>query len=195
MSPILTGVIASGISGNLSTNSYESIATITVGSATGSITFSSIPSTYTHLQIRCISQIGSGNGNQVMSWNFNGDTTISNYRTHYLSGIGNTSVSSGDYSTLGNILGAQTASPSGYSTSIFGVAIIDILDYANTNKYKVTRALTGFDTNNASSSPGSLWYSSGLWRSTSAINSITIKDYASSLNLNQYSSFALYGVK
>ena len=194
MSPIL-GIYASQMSGHLvAPGSYASIATVTVGSGgASSITFSSIPSTYTHLQIRCISQLGSGNGNEVMSWNFNGDTTGGNYRTHYLTGGGG-GTAAGYYSTLGNILGAQTASPAGYSTSIFGVAIIDILDYANTNKYKVTRALTGFDTNNASSSSGNVWYSSGLWQSTSAINSITIKDYASTLNLNQYSSFALYGV-
>jgi hypothetical protein len=51
MTPML-GIMASQISGHLVTNSYESIQTVTVSTATPSITFSSIPATYKHLQIR-----------------------------------------------------------------------------------------------------------------------------------------------
>ena len=61
MVSIYPGVVASGISGHLftPTGRYESIQTATVDSAgTASITFSSIPSTYTHLQIRGIAKIG-----------------------------------------------------------------------------------------------------------------------------------------
>jgi hypothetical protein len=50
--PIL-GIIASAITGNLVTTSYESIETVTVGSGgSATVTFSSIPATYTHLQIK-----------------------------------------------------------------------------------------------------------------------------------------------
>ena len=70
---------------------------------------------------------------------------------------------------------------------IFGTFIVDILDYANTNKYKTMRALDGFDANG--SGYAVLW--SGNWRSTSAVSTITITGGT----FAQYSSFALYGIK
>jgi hypothetical protein len=65
---------------------------------------------------------------------------------------------------------------------------MDILDYANTNKFKTTRTLEGYDANGS----GNVSLTSGLWQSTSAINSITITAVGT---FNQYSQFALYGVK
>jgi hypothetical protein len=67
---------------------------------------------------------------------------------------------------------------------------MDIVDYTNTNKYKTSRAFAGFDANGS----GMLAVTSGLWMSTTAINSITFTSDASG-NFAQYSSFALYGVK
>ena len=74
--------------------------------------------------------------------------------------------------------------------STFGAVVIDILDYANTNKYKTIRSLSGTDYNNTS---GAVGLFSGSWRNTNAIT--TIKITASSANLAQYSQFALYGIK
>jgi hypothetical protein len=71
----------------------------------------------------------------------------------------------------------------------FGVFIMDILDYANTNKLKTTRVLHGQDDN----SNGETGLSSGLWFNTNAITSITI--YAAVTNVLEYSHFALYGIK
>jgi hypothetical protein len=68
---------------------------------------------------------------------------------------------------------------------------MDILDYANTNKYKTVRTLSGYDLNNATY--GALRSYSGLWMNTNAITSI--KFYADGVNLAQYSQFALYGIK
>ena len=52
--PIL-GIIASSISGNLDANDFESIATVSVGSGgAANVEFTSIPATFTHLQIRAI---------------------------------------------------------------------------------------------------------------------------------------------
>jgi len=70
-------------------------------------------------------------------------------------------------------------------------SVIDILDYANANKYKTIRSLSGTDYNNSN---GRLFYSSGNWRSTSAVTTITLTN-DSGTNFTQYSSFALYGVK
>ena len=51
--PIL-GIIASSQQGGISSTAYESIATVTLGSAASTINFSSIPSRYQHLQLRFI---------------------------------------------------------------------------------------------------------------------------------------------
>jgi hypothetical protein len=160
------------------TNSYESIQTVTVGSGgAASITFSSIPSTYKHLQIRGILK-----ETVAQNWttvNFNGDTTGSNYRAHQLNGNGS-SVSASD-----TTLGLQYI----VGTSEFGSYITDILDYANTSKYKTARNLGGVDQNGS----GQLALSSALWMNTNAINQITIN--ASSGVFVQYSTLALYGIK
>jgi hypothetical protein len=66
--------------------------------------------------------------------------------------------------------------------------ICDVLDYANTNKFKTLRSLTGNDRNGS----GSIWLDSGLWRSTSAITSIK---FTTGTAFAQYSQFALYGIK
>ena len=82
------------------------------------------------------------------------------------------------------------------NSNVFAVSVIDILDYANTNKFKTVRALTGDDNNN-STNYGYISLSSSLWRSTSAITSLTFDQESSSSTTNfvQYSSFALYGIK
>ena len=188
MSPIL-GIYASQISGHLFTfpaSSYESIQTVNVGSGgASSVSFTSIPSTYTHLQIRAIAR-GSAATNEIWA-QFNSDTAA-NYSTHQVYGSGAAAGASGtastSYAKVGELSGTNA------SASIFGVSVIDILDYANTNKYKTTRALTGTDING---SGGYIVFASGNWRSTSAISSITL--YYNTYSFNQYSSFALYGIK
>ena len=69
--------------------------------------------------------------------------------------------------------------------------VIDILDYANVNKYKTTRTLGGAELNQASSE---IVFQSGLWRSTNAITSIGFTE-ATGSNFEQYTQFALYGIK
>ena len=181
MSPIL-GIYASQISGHLSTNNFSSIATVTVGSGgASSITFSSIPSTYTHLQIRGISQ---NSGTATNAIQFNGDTA-SNYNSHYLYGDGSSAASG----YLSSTYGYGFLSSFSTATNVFGGAVIDVLDYANTNKYKTYRSLTGADLNGS----GNMEFLSGAWRNTTAVTSITLA--ATTGNFSQYSSFALYGIK
>ena len=181
--PIL-GVIDSGKSGHLAApNSYASIGTVTVGSGgASSITFSSIPSTYTHLQIRVMALSAANFHNTVVQ--FNGDTGA-NYTLHQL--VGNGSAASA-YGTNGQ--NNFTLGQLGTSTYP-GVEIMDILDYANTNKYKTVRDLSGTDTNGTGQTL--IILRSGVWINTNAVTSITLFDEGSSYN--QYSSFALYGVK
>lgn len=186
MSPIL-GIMASAQQGS-SLNSYESIATVTVGSGGATdVTFSSIPSTYKHLQIRVMAKNSytSANGVYNMYTVLNADTG-SNYARHLLQGDGSsvTAVASTTQTK------AYTGLFASGSTTSFAVAVIDILDYANTNKYKTIRSLTGADFNGS----GEVWFQSSLWQNTNAINSIKFTS-ESGYNVGQYSSFALYGIK
>ena len=176
-------------------NSYESIATVTVGSGGSStITFSSIPSTYKHLQVRGISRSNrSASFANVANFQFNSDTTKANYWSYHALGADGSTVSAfsaAEQNTAG-VWGALSLSNNGLANT-FAVFVTDILDYQNTNKYKVTRCLQGLDDNGGGW--GDIKIVSGLWKSTSAISSITIVDNTTN-NFMQYSSFALYGIK
>jgi hypothetical protein len=177
--PIL-GIIASAITGNLVTNSYESIETVTVSTPVSSITFSSIPATYTHLQIR---GFGRSTADTQLDTTFNSDTGA-NYSHHSLLGYGSGTEASSGANASKVIMEAMTN-----TASVFAGYIIDILDYANTNKYKTTRNLAGYDSNGA----GRVSLNSGNWRNTNAITSITLT--ARSTTFAEYSQFALYGIK
>ena len=195
MSPIL-GIYASQISGHLfaPSGAYDSIATTTVGAGgAASITLSSIPSTYTHLQLRIFAQSSRATyaiDNGYIQ--FNGDTA-SNYAYHNINGDG-ASASVAASTSQTSIQPGDRVIGTSVSPGTWGSLVIDILDYANTSKYKTTRALSGCDTNGVVAGfAGMVNLASGLWQSTSAINSI--KFAAVNGNLNQYTSVALYGIK
>ena len=166
---------------------YEAIATTTVASGgAASVTFSSIPSTYTHLQIRYIARGASNLAGVTITIN---SDTATNYASHGLGGNGSITFASGTATQSSPLLGYQT--PSASISNVFAAGIADILDYANTNKYKTIRTLSGTDDNGTTSYLGTL---SSLWQSTSVISTITLTgQFASSFA--QYSSFALYGIK
>ena len=187
MSPIL-GIWASQNYSRYSiTGSYESIATVTVGGGgSATITFSSIPSTYSHLQIRVLSRKSSAGGGDGMFIRFNSDSA-GNYALHQLDADGS-SVSAYGAASQTQINSTATATSS-QSANVFGAQIWDILDYANTNKYKTLRAMNGFDNNGS----GKIRYGSGLWMNTNAITQIDITGNGD--NFAQYSSFALFGIK
>lgn len=185
--PIL-GIIASSITGNLVTNSYESIATVTVGAGgSSSISFSSIPSTYKHLQIRVIERAVNNVGGDDPYIRLNNDSG-NNYAWHRLTGNG-TAASAGAASTQPQIRYGNNTADASFGANIFSAAVIDVLDYANTNKYKTLRTLVGADNNGS----GHLGLQSGLWQSTTAVNRIDLFPFSG--NWAQYSHFALYGIK
>ena len=165
---------------------YDSIATTTVGAGgASSITFSSIPSSYTHLQIRFMARRTTSSAADT-TIRFNSDSGA-NYKSHYIIGDG-ASVSAGSPGATTSILNWYTTG-SDATSGVFGIDILDILDYSNTNKYKTTRTLSGFDNNGS----GNVVFSSGLYLSTNAISNITL--IPNSGNFVEYSSFALYGIK
>jgi hypothetical protein len=190
MSPILTGVIASGISGNLTPlwspeGGYDALASVSLSTATASITFSGIPTGYKHLQIRGLSN-NTVSSSAFIYAAFNTDTST-NYNWHQLSGDGSAASASNSASFPGAVINNMGLGTN--NTAIFGAAIIDILDYTSTTKNKTVRSLSGFDGNGS----GVVCINSNLWRNTTAITSITMT-YAGG-NFAQHSQFALYGVK
>lgn len=172
---------------------YESIATVSVGvGGTSSVTFSSIPSTYKHLQIRALqrdTQTTSQINSLYITFNGIGGTS---YSWHRMEGFGSGTPTSGGATSQGNIW-IGPSSTNGYNANIFTAHIIDILDYANTNKYKTVRHLGGFDTNGTGTEPGDVALTSGLFMDTTAISSITISK--SGQNQTESSHFALYGIR
>lgn len=182
MSPIL-GIFAS--QGRVGSTAYESIQTVTVGAGgASSISFTSIPSTFKHLQIRGITRASSGNAYTKLRFN-NDSSNV--YTYHSLFGSGTSALT--DVALSQNGASAVTVAAGSLASNIFSGAIIDILDYTNTNKNTTIRDLSGFDSNGG----GQVVFGSGLWINTSAITQIDLLISASTYA--QYSSFALYGIK
>ena len=188
---ILPGILSSQISGHLysySTDFYQiATATVTSGGST-TVTFSGIPSTYKHLQVRIAAASNRATyGTDSIYFKINNDAGI-NYSFHQLGTDGASAYSLGISSVA-----SMYWDVIGTTQSAFGGGVVDILDYANTNKYKTFRSLMGNDNNGTiSGSGGAVALASGSWRSTAAIDTITLSPvYGTSFN--QYSTFALYG--
>lgn len=186
MTPISLGIFASANQSAAAT-SFESIATATGTGSSGTITFSSIPGTYQHLQIRAIGRTSSAGTDNDIYLQFNGITTTT-YDRHFLRGNG-TAASAGGAATVDKIAVGSFAG-GGAAANIIGAMIIDIHDYASTTKNKTVRAITGEDQNSVD---GNIYLYSGLWRNTSAVTSITLT--IPSFNFTTASTFALYGIK
>lgn len=171
-----------------SVGAFESIASATGTGSSGTITFSSIPSTYKHLQIRWNARIDTNVTTQNLRMQVNADTG-SNYAIHWLYGDGSTADVTGSASATFMHILAGTAGASA-TANIMGVGILDILDYSSTTKNKTVKINPGTDLNG---SGGYVSVCSGLWISTSAITSISL--YPPSGNFTTASTFALYGIK
>ena len=179
--------------GGVAIGDFESIATVTVGTAAATVEFTSIPATYTHLQIRASLQSTRATYPiDKLFWRFNSDTG-SNYSSHQFISNHETVESLTDNTT--SISGSDLISTSAYESGlVFGSLILDILDYTNTNKFKTCLAIAGTDSNGlVSGFRGRQGFVSGNYRSSSAITSVTFR--AESGNIDVDSKFALYGVK
>ena len=180
--PIL-GIIAS--STLVAAGDFESIATVSVGGGgAASVSFTSIPATYTHLQLRALIRM-KRTSEDYLTTTFNSGTDVTG--RHRLTGDGSTATAGGASGT-GQDFGPYP--DSSHTASIFGALILDILDYSNTNKYKTYRMLSGNDRNGA----GRIDLQSTTASTTSALSSIAFSSYYGD-GFAQYSHFALYGIK
>jgi len=170
---------------------FESIASITLSSSVVNNDFLSIPQTYAHLQLRVTGRIddaGSGAGSLRLRVGNSTFDTGSNYARHNLEGDGSTAASQAATSQT-NIAITATLPENSVAADTFGVAIIDIHDYASTTRNKTFRSFSGQDRNGA----GNVELISGLWMSTSAINQIRV--YADGSGLKSGTVISLYGIK
>jgi hypothetical protein len=160
------------------TATYEMIATTTLGSAAGDVTFTSISSAYTDLII--VTSIR-GSVAQNQNLRFNNDTA-SNYSNTYFEGDG-TGVASGRRSSQTSIVDF------GYlrtAASTFASGIIQVMNYSNTTTYKTALSRADLATLGTQAAVG-------LWRSTSAINRVDLVCGGGSYQAG--STFTIYGIK
>jgi hypothetical protein len=157
-------------------------STVGAGGATN-ISFASIPQTFTHLQIRMFAANASA-ADFTIFFNFD---TATNYIQHNLYGDGS-SATTYFYGAGANAITFAFPFQGMVSSTSFASAVMDVLDYTNTNKNKTTRAIGGIDRNGS----GLVALESGLWRSTAAISSINVSLTAGTFVQN--SRFDLYGI-
>jgi len=158
---------------------YEPIATQTIAVATTSITFNSIPSTYTDLRLVFVGTQTSGN----LDLQFNGATT--NYSQTYMYGDG-TNAASAQRSSVSQIQLSEYSAPNATTPSI---RYVDIFSYAG-NTYKTALNTESQDLNGS----GFTLNGVGLWRSTAAITSVSLTVFGAGL-LKVGSIATLYGIK
>jgi hypothetical protein len=166
----------------------ESIATVTVGSGgASSIEFTSIPSGFQHLQVRMILRNSSTNGgSRTTKLTFNSDTAA-NYAWHQLYGDGSSAATNADSGVTS--ISTSTTTISTDTASIFAAMVLDVLDYGSTSKFKTVRGFHGRDQNGS----GLVLLDSGLWRSTSAVSTLTLAPTAN--NFAQHTTATLYGLR
>jgi hypothetical protein len=164
---------------------FELIETVYGTGASGTITFTSIPGTFKHLQIRMTPRSNDANATAPVFMTFNNDSG-SNYASHFLQGYQSGIWSSNATSQTSMSLRSGAAN-SGVS-NVHAAHIVDILDYTSTNKNKTVKTLQG----HVLSGQFQISLISGLWQSTSAISSISISTVGSFITASR---FSLYGIK
>jgi hypothetical protein len=190
VSPIL-GIWASQNYSRTPLNGFCSISTTTVGAGgVSSVTFSGIPSVYKHLQVRILERgLFSSYSQAGLRVRMNSDTG-SNYSWHVLRGTGSSALA--EASANDSVMGLSEQVQAGATANVFSGLVMDILDYKDTNKYKTIRTLGGYDANGS----GNITLTSGSWRNTSAVTSLTFAYVGlPDEGFAQYSSFALYGIE
>jgi hypothetical protein len=175
-----------------SPSAFVSIATVTAAGGESTLSFTSIPQTYKHLQIRGLGKSLSPYGISGDIIRFNSDSGA-NYTKHYFYGNGSSVGSTGSASQTSAQTDGYSVGTSGSTyTNYYGAIILDIIDYSSTTKYKTLRSQAGFDVNTLAFT-GDVYIMSNLWLNTAAITSITMSD-SSGLLYGAGATFALYGI-
>jgi hypothetical protein len=166
-------------------NTYEAIATQTLGSAAATVTFSSIPGTYTDLVL--VINGGTTDGNEGAQFRLNSDSGT-NYSVTYLAGDGSAASSGrGSSLTAGRL---NQASSLGATNSLTSNIIVQFMNYSNTTTNKTVISRTNVTTGTYPAVEAMV----NLYRSTSAITAIELRMSGSGTYMAG-STFSLYGIK
>lgn len=158
---------------------YDPISTTTISSATSSITFSSIPATYTDLRV--VLNLVAG-ATQYMQMDFNGDTGT-NYSITFLDA--NASTRATGRTSNANYIDLSQRTASNATTTFYA---INIFSYAGST-FKTCLQ----ESNQNYNGSGFVGRQIGMWRSTSAITSVRL---FSGVNIYGVGTTAtLYGIK
>ena len=177
--------------GVLDVGAFQSIATTILTTSTPNITFSVIPQGYKHLQLRVF---GRSTGAYTYSSVYvqpNSDSGL-NYSFHALTGDGATATANGRGTGSDVAWTVQNITGNNATANNYGMVIIDIFDYTNTNKYKTMRSFGGYDNNGSGTPIGTANNNSSVWLSTTAITSLSL---ATDGDFMQYTHAALYGIE
>lgn len=166
-------------------STFEPIQSITLSTNSTTVTFSSVPNTYTDLVLHY--QMGGNSANNIQI-RYNGDTA-SNYSATILYAYNGTATAGGNYQNLTFGYGGSGAI-SGPIGNIGANGIIEIYDYKDTNKFKTSISHYAYVN---TSSTAELTRFISTWRSTAAISSIQLSSYSGPYLAN--SIFTLYGIK
>lgn len=161
--------------------------TTLTNSTTYDVTFSNIPQTYQHLQLRIRARGTTAAYTRLgRIYNINGGSvTCADHRLE-----GNGTSASANANTGLTYVNCFRPSAASATSNVFGVAIIDIHDYTSTTKYKTVRSFAGIDNNDTN---GTVELDSGLIMTTNALTSFTLTIQTD--NFASGSTFALYGFK
>lgn len=160
-------------------STYEPIATQTLGSTASTVTFSSIPSTYTDLILVCNPTTNVTTGQ--MTIRINGDTGT-NYSRLILWGNGS-AAGSASYAN-------ESYAYTGYYTTLYNIPTTNIFHINNYSNSSTNKTILGRSNNTSEA----VIESANLWRGTAAINSIQLGiSVAGTYSVG--STFTLYGIK
>ena len=164
----------------------DSLGTVVQSTASSGATFTNIPQTYQHLQLRFFvkSQASSNDFSLVI----NGVSTGTSYSYHSIKGQSGSLTYPGYASQPFIYLMKESAEFSGFTSGNICTGIIDFLDYANTNKGKTVKSLLG----TAQNGGGFLKVTSGFYNSSSAITQL---DIVNGYNWAAGTQISLYGIK
>lgn len=173
----------------VSYGAYELISTTILAATSSSVTFSSIPSTYKHLQVRATVRNANGGATyDTGTITINADATAANYYYHSLEGNGSGVNVPSANTNVGSLRHVATSLN---TVSAFSAVIVDVLDYSSASKYKTLRTLSG--QHNSTYSSYGVGLSSLFWKNTAAITSLSLSSAGGQWVIG--SRFSLYGIK
>ena len=171
-------------------STYTLISSQVLASSASTVTFSSIPATYTDLVLRVSARDNDTGAFQQLRITFNGDTAT-NYSYTNLYGTGSSAFSIGPATANFNYINFQSSDSNGATANSFGSSELYIPSYT-VSQNKPVSMFSVSETNATATNMGA---TAGLWRNTAAITSLTMVPAFTSGNFLTGSSFYLYGIK